>query len=107
MALNYLYVSKWKSVVSPSDELTKEVVAASEVVGEHLWRMPMEVTSYWECMESVSPESVRSLVKGISSQHEEDFRHPEEELTLHKEIHKTLLQLPWKVMSDQPQQTKK
>ncbi|PWA56711.1 leucine aminopeptidase [Artemisia annua] len=34
---------KTACVVSPSYELTKEVVAASEVVGEHLWRMPMEI----------------------------------------------------------------
>ncbi|KAI3771869.1 hypothetical protein L6452_03040 [Arctium lappa] len=38
-------------VFTPSDELAKEVVAASEVAGEKLWRMPME-DSYWEAMKS-------------------------------------------------------
>ncbi|KAI3811322.1 hypothetical protein L1987_21043 [Smallanthus sonchifolius] len=38
-------------VFSPSDELAKEVVAASEAAGEKLWRMPME-ESYWEKMKS-------------------------------------------------------
>ncbi|KVI11720.1 hypothetical protein Ccrd_009880 [Cynara cardunculus var. scolymus] len=38
-------------VFTPSDELAKEVVAASEVAGEKLWRMPME-ESYWESMKS-------------------------------------------------------
>ncbi|XP_076888504.1 leucine aminopeptidase 2, chloroplastic-like [Bidens hawaiensis] len=38
-------------VFSPSEELAKEVVAASESAGEKLWRMPME-ESYWEKMKS-------------------------------------------------------
>nr|XP_043623572.1 leucine aminopeptidase 1-like [Erigeron canadensis] len=38
-------------IFTPSDELSKEVVAASEVAGEKLWRMPME-ESYWEQMKS-------------------------------------------------------
>ncbi|KAJ9558001.1 hypothetical protein OSB04_012615 [Centaurea solstitialis] len=38
-------------IFTPSDELSKEVVAASEVAGEKLWRLPME-ESYWESMKS-------------------------------------------------------
>ncbi|XP_060210114.1 leucine aminopeptidase 2, chloroplastic isoform X2 [Lycium barbarum] len=38
-------------IFTPSDDLAKEVVAASEVSGEKLWRMPME-DSYWESMKS-------------------------------------------------------
>ncbi|GJW68238.1 leucine aminopeptidase 1-like protein [Tanacetum coccineum] len=38
-------------VFTPNDELAKEVVAASEVAGEKLWRMPME-ESYWDQMKS-------------------------------------------------------
>ncbi|KAK1417161.1 hypothetical protein QVD17_26284 [Tagetes erecta] len=38
-------------IFTPSDELCKEVVAASEVAGEKLWRLPME-ESYWESMKS-------------------------------------------------------
>ncbi|KAI3513874.1 hypothetical protein L1887_12092 [Cichorium endivia] len=38
-------------VFTASDELANEVVAASEVAGEKLWRMPME-ESYWEMMKS-------------------------------------------------------
>ncbi|XP_071696923.1 leucine aminopeptidase 1-like [Rutidosis leptorrhynchoides] len=38
-------------VFTPSDELAKEVVAASEAAGEKLWKMPME-ESYWEKMKS-------------------------------------------------------
>lgn len=36
---------------SPSDELAKEIVSASEVAGEKLWRMPLE-DSYWDSMKS-------------------------------------------------------
>ncbi|PKA50841.1 Leucine aminopeptidase 2, chloroplastic [Apostasia shenzhenica] len=36
---------------TPSDELAKEIIAASEVAGEKLWRMPLE-DSYWESMKS-------------------------------------------------------
>lgn len=36
---------------TPSDDLAKEVFAASEVSGEKLWRMPLE-ESYWESMKS-------------------------------------------------------
>nr|KAJ0220834.1 hypothetical protein LSAT_V11C200061440 [Lactuca sativa] len=36
-------------IFTPGDELSKEVVVASEVAGEKLWRLPME-KSYWESM---------------------------------------------------------
>ena len=36
---------------TPSDDLAKEVIEASEVSGERLWRMPLE-ESYWESMKS-------------------------------------------------------
>ncbi|PWA78476.1 peptidase M17, leucine aminopeptidase/peptidase B [Artemisia annua] len=42
---------KIAGIFTPNDELAKEVVAASEVAGEQLWRMPME-ESYWEFMKS-------------------------------------------------------
>ncbi|XP_022854966.1 leucine aminopeptidase 2, chloroplastic-like [Olea europaea var. sylvestris] len=38
-------------VFTPSDELALEVLTASEITGEKLWRMPME-ESYWESMKS-------------------------------------------------------
>ncbi|XP_057428792.1 leucine aminopeptidase 1-like [Lotus japonicus] len=38
-------------VFTPSDELAKEVIEASEASGEKLWRMPLE-DSYWESMKS-------------------------------------------------------
>lgn len=38
-------------VFTPSDDLAKEVLAASEQSGEKLWRMPLE-ESYWESMKS-------------------------------------------------------
>eukprot|EP00262_Sarcandra_glabra_P018269 TRINITY_DN6491_c0_g2_i1.p1 TRINITY_DN6491_c0_g2~~TRINITY_DN6491_c0_g2_i1.p1 ORF type:complete len:572 (-),score=114.25 TRINITY_DN6491_c0_g2_i1:32-1747(-) len=38
-------------VFTPSDELAKEIFAASEVTGEKFWRMPLE-ESYWESMKS-------------------------------------------------------
>ncbi|KAJ4958290.1 hypothetical protein NE237_025401 [Protea cynaroides] len=38
-------------VFTPSDDLAKEVFAASEVSGEKFWRMPLE-DSYWESMKS-------------------------------------------------------
>ncbi|KAI3496078.1 hypothetical protein L1887_38428 [Cichorium endivia] len=38
-------------IFTPSDEMAKEVVAASEVAGEKLWRLPME-ESYWDSMKS-------------------------------------------------------
>ncbi|GAB4832693.1 Leucyl aminopeptidase yscIV, variant 2 [Ancistrocladus abbreviatus] len=38
-------------VFTPSDDLAKEVLAASEVTGEKFWRMPLE-ESYWESMKS-------------------------------------------------------
>ncbi|XP_075489979.1 neutral leucine aminopeptidase, chloroplastic-like [Primulina tabacum] len=38
-------------IFTPSDDLAKEVLAASEISGEKLWRMPME-ESYWESMKS-------------------------------------------------------
>ncbi|MQL90268.1 hypothetical protein Taro_022868 [Colocasia esculenta] len=36
---------------TPSDDLAKEVFAASDIAGEKLWRMPLE-DSYWESMKS-------------------------------------------------------
>ena len=36
---------------TPSDDLAKDVLAASEVSGEKLWRLPLE-DSYWESMKS-------------------------------------------------------
>lgn len=36
---------------TPSDDLAKEIVAASEITGEKFWRMPLE-DSYWESMKS-------------------------------------------------------
>lgn len=36
---------------TPSDDLAKEVFAASEVTGEKFWRLPLE-DSYWESMKS-------------------------------------------------------
>ncbi|KAL3535103.1 hypothetical protein ACH5RR_003564 [Cinchona calisaya] len=36
---------------TPNDDLAKEVLEASEVAGEKLWRMPLE-DSYWETMKS-------------------------------------------------------
>ncbi|KAL9249839.1 Leucine aminopeptidase 1-like protein [Drosera capensis] len=38
-------------IFTPSDDLAKEVLSASEVSGEKLWRMPLE-ESYWESMKS-------------------------------------------------------
>ncbi|KAL8159509.1 hypothetical protein V2J09_001046 [Rumex salicifolius] len=38
-------------IFTPSDDLAKEVITASEASGEKLWRMPME-ESYWEGMKS-------------------------------------------------------
>ncbi|KAL4342601.1 hypothetical protein GQ457_08G004100 [Hibiscus cannabinus] len=38
-------------VFTPSDDLAKEVLEASEVSGEKFWRMPLE-ESYWESMKS-------------------------------------------------------
>ncbi|KAF5813036.1 putative leucyl aminopeptidase [Helianthus annuus] len=38
-------------IFTPNDNLAKEVVAASEVAGEKLWRLPME-ESYWDGMKS-------------------------------------------------------
>ncbi|XP_062219120.1 leucine aminopeptidase 2, chloroplastic-like [Phragmites australis] len=38
-------------IFTPSDELAREFVAASEVSGEKFWRLPME-ESYWESMKS-------------------------------------------------------
>ncbi|KAK2358955.1 Leucyl aminopeptidase yscIV [Trifolium repens] len=38
-------------IFSPNDELVKEVVEASELSGEKLWRLPIE-ESYWESMKS-------------------------------------------------------
>lgn len=38
-------------IFTPSDDLAKEVVEASERAGEKLWRLPIE-ESYWESMKS-------------------------------------------------------
>ncbi|XP_077238120.1 leucine aminopeptidase 1-like [Tasmannia lanceolata] len=38
-------------VFTPSDDLAKEIFAASEITGEKFWRMPLE-ESYWESMKS-------------------------------------------------------
>ncbi|KAH7855494.1 hypothetical protein Vadar_025540 [Vaccinium darrowii] len=38
-------------IFTPSDDLAKEVLEASEISGEKLWRMPLE-ESYWESMKS-------------------------------------------------------
>ncbi|PSS08125.1 Leucine aminopeptidase [Actinidia chinensis var. chinensis] len=38
-------------IFTPSDDLASEVIAASEVSGEKLWRLPLE-ESYWESMKS-------------------------------------------------------
>ncbi|MCI02287.1 leucine aminopeptidase 3 chloroplastic-like, partial [Trifolium medium] len=38
-------------IFSPNDELVKEVLEASELSGEKLWRLPIE-ESYWETMKS-------------------------------------------------------
>jgi len=38
-------------VFTPSDDLAKEVLEASDVSGEKLWRLPLE-ESYWETMKS-------------------------------------------------------
>ncbi|KAM1173162.1 hypothetical protein FF1_025927 [Malus domestica] len=38
-------------VFTPSDDLAKEVFAASEISGEKFWRLPLE-ESYWETMKS-------------------------------------------------------
>nr|CAB3451345.1 unnamed protein product [Digitaria exilis] len=40
-----------QGIFTPSDELAKEVTAASEVSGEKFWRLPLE-ESYWESMKS-------------------------------------------------------
>ncbi|OIW18629.1 hypothetical protein TanjilG_13381 [Lupinus angustifolius] len=42
---------KIAGVFTPNDDLAKEVLQASEVSGEKLWRMPLE-ESYWESMKS-------------------------------------------------------
>lgn len=41
----------FSGIFTPSNDLAKEVVAASEVAGEKLWRLPME-ESYWDSMKS-------------------------------------------------------
>ncbi|KAL6899779.1 hypothetical protein ACP4OV_006437 [Aristida adscensionis] len=38
-------------IFTPSDDLAKEFVAASEISGEKFWRLPME-ESYWDSMKS-------------------------------------------------------
>ena len=38
-------------ILTPSDELDKEVAAAYDASGEKFWRMPLE-ESYWESMKS-------------------------------------------------------
>ncbi|CAN4094626.1 unnamed protein product [Withania somnifera] len=46
-------------IFTPSDDLAKEVVEASEVSGEKLWRMPME-ESYWDSMKSEVADMVNA-----------------------------------------------
>ncbi|KAL1553786.1 Leucine aminopeptidase 2, chloroplastic [Salvia divinorum] len=46
-------------VFTPSDDLAKEVVGASEAGGEKLWRMPLE-ESYWESMKSCVADMVNT-----------------------------------------------
>ncbi|XP_073062520.1 neutral leucine aminopeptidase, chloroplastic-like [Primulina eburnea] len=46
-------------IFTPSDDLAKEVLAASEISGEKLWRMPME-ESYWESMKSGMADMVNT-----------------------------------------------
>jgi len=41
----------FEGVFTPSDDLAKEVLEASDVSGEKLWRLPLE-ESYWETMKS-------------------------------------------------------
>ncbi|PWA53484.1 leucine aminopeptidase 2, chloroplastic [Artemisia annua] len=59
---NYVFLCVWNylifvlfinitAILTSSDELFKEMVAASEVAGEKFWRLPME-ESYWESMNS-------------------------------------------------------
>ena len=53
-AVIYVYVMLklfLSGVFTPSDDLAKEVFAASEISGEKFWRLPME-ESYWESMKS-------------------------------------------------------
>lgn len=40
------------------------MVVAQKLPGEHFWRMPMEVTSYWECIKS----GIADIVKRGSRQ---------------------------------------
>lgn len=46
-------------VFTPSDDLAKEVLAASETSGEKFWRMPLE-DSYWESMKSSVADMVNT-----------------------------------------------
>ncbi|PKA49218.1 Leucine aminopeptidase 2, chloroplastic [Apostasia shenzhenica] len=46
-------------IFTPSDELAKEITAASEITGEKFWRMPLE-DSYWESMKSGVADMVNS-----------------------------------------------
>jgi leucyl aminopeptidase len=46
-------------VFTPSDELAKEVMEASELSGEKLWRLPLE-ESYWESMKSSVADMVNT-----------------------------------------------
>lgn len=46
-------------IFTPSDDLAKEVLAASEISGEKFWRMPME-DSYWESMKSSVADMVNT-----------------------------------------------
>lgn len=55
---------KWNAllfsgVFTPSDDLAKEVFAASETSGEKFWRMPLE-DSYWESMKSSVADMVNT-----------------------------------------------
>lgn len=46
-------------VFTPSDDLAKEVLGASEISGEKFWRMPLE-DSYWESMKSSVADMVNT-----------------------------------------------
>lgn len=45
------FMLTFTGIFTPNDNLANEVVAASEVAGEKLWRLPME-ESYWDSMKS-------------------------------------------------------
>lgn len=52
-------VSLRTGIFTASDELYKEVIAASEVSGEKFWRLPLE-ESYWDSMKSSVADMVNT-----------------------------------------------